>query len=167
MPRNTHRESLWLNHDVSTDSFTRHSNIFFTQHKHKMSATEFQLNHLEHLLHSPRSALKPGDPAYDDDTKTWGAQRALKPRLVLKPESMGEVQALTQYLASQSDLDFVVRNGGVGSASSEDVQISLSNFKDIRFDEGEEAVYVGAGCLWEDLDSRFLKSLQSRGSDLT
>ena len=65
---------------------------------------------------------------------------------------MEQVQPIV-HLLCENNLDFVVRNGGVGSASSNHVLISLGNFNSVFFDQSSESVTVGAGAIWRDVDS--------------
>lgn len=59
-------------------------------------------------------------------------------------------------LRALSDLN-QVRGGGhsmvPGFSSTKGIQISMSNFNDIRYDETTKTVDVGAGCLWDEVYS--------------
>ena len=95
--------------------------------------------------------IYPTSSDYAKETRVWGAQRDLKPSMVLRPNTQEEAQLMTRLLFA-SQLDFVVRNGSVGSASSKDVVLSLANFQDVNFNESSETTTIGAGALWAHVD---------------
>ncbi|KAI9720294.1 MAG: hypothetical protein M1828_005757 [Chrysothrix sp. TS-e1954] len=118
-----------------------------------MPVSHKHLSNIRSLLPS-NSLLESSHPDYRTETATWAAQRNQKPSICVRPQTLEELQRIVKYLCS-SDLDFVVRNGGAGSASSRDVVISLSKFDTVEFtkqSDQEAVALVGAGQTWGDVD---------------
>ncbi|KAF2655312.1 cysteine desulfurase [Lophiostoma macrostomum CBS 122681] len=95
--------------------------------------------------------IEPSDPQYGKESQVWAAHKNLHPRLVARPKSIRSLSALLKTL-NDTDIEFNVRGGGCGSASSRGVLISMSAFDDFSFNREEETVTVGAGQLWRHVD---------------
>ena len=119
-----------------------------------MPLTTTHLTELKSFL-PPTSLLLPSDPYYAKETATWAAQRNLSPSLCIRPATLPELQKTVAYLCASNDLDFAVRNGGAGSASSSDVVLSMSAFSDVSFTPESSSTgtaTVGAGQTWGQVD---------------
>lgn len=71
----------------------------------------------------------------------------------MRPQIVPALQKILQYLC-ESDLDFAVRSGGVGSSSAKDVVLSLTAFNEMKVDAASETVIIGAGQPWRDVDRK-------------
>ena len=111
-------------------------------------AAEAAIQKLVSLL-SKDETIRPGDPSYEEESKTWSAGKNLHPKLIVRPASIESLSTVVKHL-SQSSLKFDVRESGVGSSSSEDVVILTRAFNDFEFDRENELVTLGAGALWSE-----------------
>jgi hypothetical protein len=84
------------------------------------------------LLHH-EEVVTPSSPSYVELSRTWAAQKNLKPHLVVQPKDLHSLSHLIAFL-ERSELDFAVRCAGMGSASAKDVLISMSAFDSFEFD---------------------------------
>lgn len=100
---------------------------------------------------SPSELILPDSALYKEETKTWAAQRNLHPQILVRPQSVEQLARVLAYL-NDSDLDFAVRSGGVGSSSAKDVLISMTAFNGFEFDAEKEAITIGAGQTWAEAD---------------
>src|ERR1700761_109332 len=91
-----------------------------------MAASPTWITDLESVL-QPSEIVQPGSQLYGEETKTWAAQRNLKPNVLVRPESAQQLARVLAYL-HDTELDFAVRSGGVGSSSAKDVLVSLAAF---------------------------------------
>jgi FAD/FMN-containing dehydrogenase len=110
---------------------------------------------MEEVKALPRSQeiIEPASPSYGEESRTWAAQRDLKPRLVARPATLESLARLIAFLGD-SELDFTVRCGGVGSASAKDVLVSLAAFDGFEFDRETETITIGAGQVWGRVDRK-------------
>ena len=104
-------------------------------------------------LLSHEEVITPSSPLYAELSRTWAAQKNLKPRLIAQPKDLPSLSRLIGYLGN-SGLDFDVRCAGVGSASAKDVLISMSAFGSFEFDRHSETVIIGAGQTWAQVNSK-------------
>jgi hypothetical protein len=95
-------------------------------------------------LLSLEEVITPSSELYIELTRTWAAQKNLKPRLVVRPKDLTSLSRVIAYLGT-SDLDFAVRCAGMGSASARDVLVSISAFDGFEFDRQSETITIGAG----------------------
>ncbi|KAF2873051.1 cysteine desulfurase [Massariosphaeria phaeospora] len=97
--------------------------------------------------------IEPSSADYHQESQVWSAHKDLHPQLVVRPKT---VEALSQVLKvlNDSNVDFNIRGGGCGSASSSGVLISMSAFDGFEFNKEEEYVVVGAGQLWRHIDAK-------------
>jgi FAD/FMN-containing dehydrogenase len=115
-----------------------------------MAASPAWITDLHAILED--SEIIPSDSQlYDKETKTWAAQKNSRPKILLRPQSPEQLGRILAYL-NNSDLDFAIRSGGVGSSSAKDVLISLSAFNKCEFDSDTETLTVGAGQTWGGVD---------------
>lgn len=112
-------------------------------------ATE-QLESVTALL-SPAEYLTPDHPDFAKEVAPWSLHADQHPSLLLTPRTLSALQTVVQHLYS-SDLDFAVRTTGTGSASAQDVIVSLQAFKDFSFDAASETATLGAGLSWGEVD---------------
>ena len=101
--------------------------------------------------------IEPSSPSYVEESRTWAAQKDLKPRLIARPATVESLARLIAFLGD-SELDFTVRCGGVGSASAKDVLISLAAFDGFEFDRESETITIGAGQVWGEVDRKMQES---------
>ncbi|OCT52528.1 hypothetical protein CLCR_10455 [Cladophialophora carrionii] len=97
--------------------------------------------------------IQPDSRRYNEETKTWAAQRNQSPKLLLRPRSVKQLARVLAYLNGK-ELDFAVRSGGVGSSSAKDVLISLSAFDGFEHDPAAETITIGAGQTWGEVDEK-------------
>lgn len=102
---------------------------------------------------STEELIYPDSPSYVEESRTWSAQKDMKPRVVARPKELASLSHLVAFL-EDSDLDFAVRCSGCGSASSKDVLISMSAFDHFEFDADNETILVGAGQVWGEVDRK-------------
>jgi FAD binding domain len=105
-----------------------------------------QINALKGIL-PPKAIINSSSSKYENESRCWALQKNLHPALVLRPESIEQLQATIEYLYN-SDLDFAIRSGGVGGSSSKAIVTSLSAFDDFAYDDHTKTVIVGAGQTW-------------------
>jgi FAD/FMN-containing dehydrogenase len=106
---------------------------------------------------TPDEIIKPSHPAYAKESQVWSAHKFLHPQIVARPKTIETLSKLLQAL-NDSDVEFNVRSGGCGNASSKNVLISMTAFDGFEFHpeegKGKEYVVVGAGQLWRDVDRK-------------
>ncbi|KAJ9602207.1 hypothetical protein H2200_013327 [Cladophialophora chaetospira] len=105
---------------------------------------------------SPSELTLPDTPLYKEETAIWATQKDLKPKVLLRPLTVEQLSQTLAYL-NQSDLDFGVRSGGVGSGSAKDVLISMTAFQGFEFDAEAETVTIGTGQIWGEVDRKLEK----------
>ena len=110
---------------------------------------------LEALL-TPSELNRPDSPQYNEETKTWAAQKDHHPKVLVRPSTVEKLARILAYL-NDSELNFGIRSGGVGSASAKDVLISLAAFQDFQFDAEAETITIGTGQLWGEVDRKLEK----------
>ncbi|OQV00655.1 FAD binding domain-containing protein isoform 2 [Cladophialophora immunda] len=110
------------------------------------------ISELQALVDGDELAL-PGSQTYIDESKTWATQKHLNPKVLVRPQSAERLSRVLAYL-NDSELDFAVRSGGVGSSSAKDVVISLAAFDRFEFDPNTETITIGAGQTWGDVDRK-------------
>lgn len=91
---------------------------------------------------------------FTSNTVPWSLSYDQRPSLSLVPSSLTSFQAVIKYLYEHEDIDFAIRGRGVGSASAQDVVVSMSNWTDVVFDQDQKTVDIGAGSDWGDVDTR-------------
>ena len=97
--------------------------------------------------------ISPSSPTYAKESQVWSAHKNLHPQLVARPKTIESLSKLLKTL-NDTDIEFDVRCGGCGSASSPGVLISMSAFDHFEFNKEEETVTVGAGQLWRHVDAK-------------
>ncbi|KAF1996179.1 FAD-binding domain-containing protein [Amniculicola lignicola CBS 123094] len=90
-------------------------------------------------------------PDYVKESQVWAAHKDLNPEIVVRPSSTESLSKLLKAL-NDTNIDFNVRSGGCGSASTPGVLISMSAFNGFEFDKEKEVATVGAGQLWRTVD---------------
>ncbi|KAG9089948.1 hypothetical protein FRC07_012221, partial [Ceratobasidium sp. 392] len=119
------------------------------------------LESLRGTLSSSAGVYLPGEDGYS--TKRWAANAENPAALVAcpaTPEDVVQILAFAQGKApyeSQKRLEFVVKSGGYGpsGASSSDggIVIDLNpKMQNVRIDPNAKLAYVGAGCLWGQVE---------------
>jgi FAD/FMN-containing dehydrogenase len=98
-------------------------------------------------LVSSEEIIEQGTPEYEDETLTWSSAKNQHPKLLIRPKSLEHLSKVIAFL-NNSDLDFVVRSLGFGSASAKDVLVSLKAFDDFEWDEEKKVVTLGVGQTW-------------------
>lgn len=93
----------------------------------------------------------PGTTEYTDKAAPWSIWADRHPSLVVEPQDIETISAVTKYLYA-SDLDFCVRNTGTGGSSASDVCLSMHGLKSFSFNADDETVIAGAGLAWGELD---------------
>lgn len=112
--------------------------------------TSKQLEHLRSLL-PPSEIFDKDAPGYKEQSAPWSVWADQHPTLVLQPTTLESMSKVVKALYD-SDLDFAVRNTGTGSVSAKDVILSTHGFKDYSFDKQSEAVTIGSGLCWGEVD---------------
>jgi FAD/FMN-containing dehydrogenase len=97
--------------------------------------------------------ITPSSQLYAELTRTWAAQKNLKPHLVVRPKDLNSLSRVIAFLGT-SDLDFAVRCAGMGSTSARDVLVSMSAFDGFEFDRQSETITIGAGQTWAEVDNK-------------
>ena len=100
--------------------------------------------------------IEPTAPNYAKESQVWAAHKNLHPQFIARPKSIESRSKLLSTL-NETDVEFNIRGGGCGSASSRGVLISMSAFDGFEFDKDQEIVTVGAGQLWRDVDQKVEK----------
>lgn len=97
--------------------------------------------------------IERSDAAYQQESRVWSAHKDLKPEFVARPKTIESLSKLLKAL-NDTEVEFNIRGGGCGSASSRGVLISMSAFNSFEFNKEEEYVIVGAGQLWRHVDAK-------------
>lgn len=97
--------------------------------------------------------IERSDPSYRNESQVWSAHKDLNPQFVARPKGIESLSKLLKVL-NDTDVEFNIRCGGCGSASSRGVLISMSAFNSFEFSKEEEHVIVGAGQLWRHIDAK-------------
>jgi len=121
-----------------------------------MVASPTWITGLESCL-EPSELVQPGSQVYAEETKTWAAQGNLKPNVLVRPQSVQQLARVLAYL-HDTELDFAIRSGGVGSSSAKDVLISLAAFNAFEYDPKAETITIGAGQTWGEVDQKLEKA---------
>jgi cysteine desulfurase len=106
-----------------------------------------------HSILEDHEIIQPHSQLYQEETKTWAAQRNLSPKVLLRPRSVERLARALAYL-NDTELDFAVRSGGVGSSSAKDVLISLGAFDGFEHEPAAGTITVGAGQTWGEVDQK-------------
>ncbi len=114
--------------------------------------SESELTELKALL-SPDEIISDRSPKYEATSKTWAIQANKHPAVVVIPRSLETLSKVISY-ANSSSLGIGIRCTGIGSATAEDVLVSLSAFKSFSFDQNEETITFGAGHNWGEIDEK-------------
>ncbi|RFU76338.1 fad binding domain-containing [Trichoderma arundinaceum] len=93
---------------------------------------------------------------YLEESKTWAAQKNLRPKLVVQPKSLESLCKLVALLRGTT-LDIGVRSQGYGSSSAKDVLISMTRFDAFEYNLAEETITIGAGQTWNQVDENIDK----------
>jgi FAD/FMN-containing dehydrogenase len=129
---------------------------------HKTQSHTQQLTHLKSLL--TRSEIVHTDSAsYVAESLPWALNRDESPSLVIRPTSLSTLSTVIAYLTTDSTLDFSVRSQGYGSASAQDVLISLSAFDEFSLDKESNTLILGAGQPW----SEYYRKMEEVAPELT
>lgn len=107
-------------------------------------------------LVDPTEILAASSAEYIDNVETWSAAKNKRPRLVLRPKTIGSLSKTIAFLAA-TNLDYNVRSRGFGSSSATDVLISLSAFDDFEYNENDKYVILGTGASWRSYYERMDK----------
>lgn len=100
------------------------------------------------------------NPRFERNTKPWSLAYDKKPKFVVIPESIEQLQSVVDIFRKSKPLDFAVRGRGCGSSSAADAIISLSasafqHVEVISRDERDSVIVeVGAGTEWGDVDRK-------------
>lgn len=97
--------------------------------------------------------LDRSSPEFPRHSTPWSVAYEKSPKLVLVPSTLERLQATVKKLC-EMDVDFAVRGRGVGSSSASDVILSMRSFEEIGFDENSEAVLLGSGLDWGQVDEK-------------
>lgn len=87
-------------------------------------------------------------------TMPWSLSYDKSPQLALAPSTVSTLQQIVKYLYEHEAIDFTARGRGVGSTSAHDVILSMRNFTNIEFNEGEKTADIGSGLNWGEVDAR-------------
>jgi FAD/FMN-containing dehydrogenase len=104
-------------------------------------------------LLSADEIIESSSPNYYKETQVWSAHKNLHPKLVVRPKTIESLSSILKTL-NETDIEFAVRGGGCGSASTHGVLISMSAFDSFEFNKEDETVTIGAGQLWRDVDRK-------------
>ncbi len=124
-----------------------------------LSASSDDHSHHHHVISPPiptppelqnlSYAIYPTDPEYNTDRFNFNKRFNVFPKVIIYPTTIAEAQYVLTIL-KQYGLEFSIRSGGhcfePGSLSSNYI-FDLSNFNSIVLDVANEEVYIGAGCL--------------------
>ena len=97
---------------------------------------------------------KPSSPDYDSLRATYVINDALKPALIVRPQSASDVAGLVSVLASHA-IPFTVRTGGHDmfgrSVISDTVTIDMRDISHVEIDRESRTARVGGGIIVGDL----------------
>lgn len=134
----------------------RSPNFLFSSFLISTMAQTEEITNLKSLL-SSEEIIEQGTPEYEHGTSTWDFASNLHPKVLLRPNSIGKLSKVIEFLA-KSDLDFAVRSLGFGNASARDVLVSLEEFNDFEWDEERKIVTLGVGQAWVDFYRKMEKT---------
>ena len=121
-----------------------------------MASKTDQLTHLTTLLPSTEifHRDKPSDSEnYTANSAPWSIWSDKHPALVLQPTDLKTLATVVRTLYDGT-LDFAIRNTGTGSASAEDVILSMQGFKSFSFSKEDGVVTIGSGFSWGEVDEK-------------
>jgi FAD/FMN-containing dehydrogenase len=112
------------------------------------------------------TALRPGDPGYDDARALFNGMIDRRPALIARCESAEDVAAAIA-LARREGLPLSVYGGGHGVTGSavcnSGVMIDLRGLASVDVEPGDRTARVGGGATWADVDA----ATQAHGLALT
>ena len=99
--------------------------------------------------------IEPGDPAYDKARTVYNAMIDRRPQLIARCADVADVIAAVNFGRS-NELRISVRGGGHNAGGlgvcDDGLVIDLSRISYVRVDPQSNAVRVGGGALWRDVD---------------
>lgn len=102
------------------------------------------------------SAVRPGDPDYDEERSIWNGAHDCRPAVIARCAGVADV-IRTVDLARSEGLPLAVRGGGHSipgfSTVDDGILLSLSRMTGIQVDPDRRTVTAQAGCTWRDLDA--------------
>ena len=97
-----------------------------------------------------------GHEKYDEARTIWNALRDRKPAAIVRPKTVGDVVATTQF-ARRNGFLLSVRSGGhgIGGGAVRDggITIDFSRWKDVEIDPVNRVARVQPGLTWGELDA--------------
>ncbi|TFY66021.1 hypothetical protein EVG20_g5059 [Dentipellis fragilis] len=104
---------------------------------------------------SPASGVfYPGSSSYTADISHWANSSSQNSVCSVEPGTVQDVSAILQILGT-SRTPFGVKGGGhsanTGFSSTTGVEISMTRFSEVVYDESDQTVDIGSGLIWDDV----------------
>ncbi|EEB92787.1 hypothetical protein MPER_08654, partial [Moniliophthora perniciosa FA553] len=104
----------------------------------------------------PGRVFFPGSEEYVNDNEHYTQATSQNSTCSVEPESVDDVATILQTVANgDTRSPFAVKSGGYtgnfGFSSTTGVQISMSRFNEVEYDESTSTVKIGSGQTWDDV----------------
>ncbi|ESK81661.1 putative fad dependent oxidoreductase [Moniliophthora roreri MCA 2997] len=111
----------------------------------------------------PGRVFFPGSEEYVNDNEHYTQATSQNSTCSVEPESVDDVTTILQIVASgDTRSPFAVKGGGYtgnfGFSSTTGVQISMSRFSEVEYDESTSTVKIGSGQRWDDVYTQLAPS---------
>jgi FAD/FMN-containing dehydrogenase len=115
---------------------------------HSMSGTDLS-DHIDE-----QRVIRPGSARFDEAIRLWNGAVNHRPRIVVRPTSIAEVQSVVRY-ARANELTVSVRGGGHDWAGralvSDGVVVDMSSMRDVSVDADSQVASLAGGATASDV----------------
>ncbi|KAL5498844.1 hypothetical protein ACEPAH_2199 [Sanghuangporus vaninii] len=107
----------------------------------------------------PQLVSFPGSEQYEADIEHWGITSTQNSTCSIEPQTADDVSKIIKIIG-RSDImaPFAVKSGGhahnLGHSSTPGVQISMSRFNQLSYDDNRGTVTIGVGLTWDEVYSQ-------------
>ncbi|KAK7038749.1 hypothetical protein VNI00_010634 [Paramarasmius palmivorus] len=107
----------------------------------------------------PGRVFFPGSEGYMNDNEHYSQSSSQNSTCSVEPETSDDVALILRTVATgNTKSPFAIKGAGhtgnPGFSSTTGVQVSLSRFNDVEYDESQSTVKIGAGLAWDEVYAR-------------